>query len=105
METPHLLLQLFVWTVLAFFAVAILCLVVLSIYVRDVSFIKEHPGLFALELFAFAFVSSAPTWLLLKTRGNGLVMTIIEYFALAFKFATAHVLLQLSGILSFYFRK
>ena len=79
--------------------IATVILIITSVIVRDVAFIKHHPMSFLLELFFMSVVSSLIICLVFaRTRNVKVRDSITWFFALVAKFAIFHVLFQLSGV-------
>jgi hypothetical protein len=70
-----------------------------SILIRDVTFITQKPFIFIGETLAVSLFPSLIIFLMFYLRDKPISqITFIEYFLLTLKIATAHILLQISGV-------
>ena len=75
-------------------------LIIGSIIIRDLAFIKKCPTKFIFETFLFGFLTAIPIIYIGKTRNADTAQSIEEFFILFFKVVSLHTTLQLSGIYS-----
>lgn len=84
---------------------AIFILIIVSLVVRDINFIRDQPADFFIELI---FVSLIPALLMVfvfaKTRRLDSRQTLVWFLGLLFKLMVFHILLQLSGFYTYVFR-
>lgn len=81
--------------------IATAVLIITSILVKDVGFIKSDPIAFLIELLFISVISSLIICVVFaKTRNVKVKDTITWFLALMAKFAIFHVLFQLSGVYS-----
>lgn len=77
----------------------ILVMLVLSMIVRDLEFIKEHASEFFVELIAVAlFPSMIIVLVFSRTRGLSKKDAVFWFFSFFLKFAIFHILFQTTGL-------
>ena len=74
---------------------------VVSIFVRDLTFPRNHPWKFTLETISMATLGSCIIFVMSYLRTNKIsFMTYVEFLILFLKFGLLHILLQFSGFYS-----
>lgn len=84
---------------------AIFALIIVSLVVRDIEFIRNQPGEFFIELI---FVSLIPALLMVfvfaRTRKLDSRQTLVWFLGILFKLMVFHILLQISGFYTYVFK-
>ena len=93
------------WGISVTLIVGALVLAALSVKNRDIAFIKDHPLMFLLELLFISIIPGIGMFIISFTREATIKTSFFAFMALSAKLAVVHILLQLSGFYSGFYRK
>lgn len=98
--------QTLIFTIVLFAGVMFLLgyLVILAVVVRDYQFIVDHPLNFAVETVLWATIPCVPLFYFAISRNISMTVIWTWAISLSVKFVIFHILLQLSGVYSSWFR-
>lgn len=102
MKLDKLAHDLTVWTLI----IASIFLVIISAIVRDYNYIVQNTKGFVIEMIMFSFLPPLVISLVFfKTRKVTIKDTLVWYCLMVIKFAVFHILFQLSGIYTIFFKQ
>lgn len=106
-SSAHLLLDrsndIINYSIVGLIVIAFIYLTVVSIFVADLKYPREHPWLFTLETLIFSVGCGAVIFLMAYGRDKIKTITFIQFLLVALKFGLISILLQFSGYYSYIF--
>jgi hypothetical protein len=88
------------WGFVILVLLAAFIIVIGSLVIRDVEYIKEEPGVFTSEALMLGFFASIPLFLIGRNRQTESKGKFIEFLLLFAKVAVLHIGIQISGVYS-----
>lgn len=91
------------YSTIILFSIAAIILIIFSILVRDVSYIRKYPIKFVLEMILVGVLSSIPIFLIAQSRKSSYKRATRDFIVLTVQFILFWVLAELSGINAYLF--
>jgi hypothetical protein len=91
------------YSIIGLIIIAFIYLTVLSIYVADLKYPREHPWLFTLETLIFSIGCGAIIFLMDYGRDKIKTLTFVQFLLISLKFGILTILLQFSGYYTYIF--